>query len=234
MKRGKRYKELTKLVEQEKAYTVDEAIAILPKLKSAKFDESIETVYVLNVDPKHADQNVRGVISLPNGTGKTVKVLVFAKGEDARAAEDAGADIVGADELIDKIARENFLDFDVAIATKDMMRDIGKVAKILGPRKLMPNPKAGTVTDDVAKAVKDFKAGKIEYRVDKTGVIHTIIGKVSFTAGKIKENLFALNEAILKARPASVKGQYVKGAFISLTMSPSLRIDVQDLLKLKK
>lgn len=234
MKRGKRYKELIKLVEEEKAYTVDETIAILPKLKSAKFDESIEAVYVLNVDPKHADQNVRGVITLPNGTGKKVKVLVFAKGEDARAAENAGADIVGAEELIDKIAKENFLDFDVAIATKDMMRDIGKVAKILGPRKLMPNPKAGTVTDDVAKAVKDFKAGKIEYRVDKTGVIHTIIGKISFTGEQIKENLLALNEAILKARPASVKGQYVTKAFVSLTMSPSLRIDVQDLLKLKK
>ncbi|MEA3313462.1 MAG: 50S ribosomal protein L1 [Caldisericota bacterium] len=234
MKRGKRYKELIKLVEQEKAYTVDEAIAILPKLKSAKFDESIEAAYILNVDPKHADQNVRGVISLPNGTGKKVKVLVFAKGEDARAAENAGADIVGAEELIDKIVKENFLDFDITIATKDMMRDIGKVAKILGPRKLMPNPKAGTVTDDVAKAVKDFKAGKIEYRVDKTGVIHTIIGKISFTAEQIKENLLALNEAILKARPASVKGQYLKKAFISLTMSPSLRIDVQDLLKLKK
>lgn len=234
MKRGKRYKELIKLVEQEKAYTVDETIAILPKLKSAKFDESIEAVYVLNVDPKHADQNVRGVITLPNGTGKKVKVLVFAKGEEARAAENAGADIVGAEELIDKIAKENFLDFDVAIATKDMMRDIGKVAKILGPRKLMPNPKAGTVTDDVAKAVKDFKAGKIEYRVDKTGVIHTIIGKISFTAEQIKENLLTLNEAILKARPASVKGQYVTKAFVSLTMSPSLRIDVQDLLKLKK
>ncbi|MCD6107582.1 MAG: 50S ribosomal protein L1 [Caldisericaceae bacterium] len=234
MKRGKRYKELIKLIEQEKAYTVDETIAILPKLKSAKFDESIEAVYVLNVDPKHADQNVRGVISLPNGTGKKVKVLVFAKGDDARAAENAGADIVGAEELIDKIAKENFLDFDVAIATKDMMRNIGKIAKILGPRKLMPNPKAGTVTDDVAKAVKDFKAGKIEYRVDKTGVIHTIIGKISFTAEQIKENLLTLNEAILKARPASVKGQYITKAFISLTMSPSLRIDAQDLLKLKK
>jgi len=234
MKRGKRYKELIKLIEQEKAYTVDETIAILPKLKSAKFDESIEAVYVLNVDPKHADQNVRGVISLPNGTGKKVKVLVFAKGDDARAAENAGADIVGAEGLIDKIAKENFLEYDVAIATKDMMRDIGKIAKILGPRKLMPNPKAGTVTDDVAKAVKDFKAGKIEYRVDKTGVIHTIIGKIYFTAEQIKENLLTLNEAILKARPASVKGQYITKAFISLTMSPSLRIDAQDLLKLKK
>jgi len=233
MKRSKRYRELLKTVKKDKTYTVDEAIAILPKLKSVKFDESIEATYVLNVDPKYADQNVRGVISLPNGTGKKVRILVFAKGEDAQIAKDAGADVVGTDELVDKIAKENFLDFDVAIATKDMMRSIGKIARILGPRKLMPNPKAGTVTDDVARAVKDFKAGKIEYRVDKTGVLHTIIGKISFTSKQIKENLIALNEAILKARPSSIKGQYVKKAFLSLTMSPSLRIDVQSLLKLK-
>ncbi len=233
MKRGKRYKELLKVTDKSKAYTVDEAIAVLPKLKSARFDESIEVIYVLNVDPKYADQNVRGVISLPNGTGKKVRVLVFAEGENAQIAKDAGADIVGADELINKIAKENFLDFDVAIATKGMMRSVGKVARILGPRKLMPNPKTGTVTDDVAKAVKDFKAGKIEYRVDKTGVIHTIIGKASFTPEQVKGNLLTLNEAILKARPASVKGQYIKKAFVSLTMSPSLRVDVQSLLKLK-
>jgi len=173
------------------------------------------------------------VISLPHGTGKKVRVLVFAEGEDAQLAKDAGADIVGGGELIDKIAKENFLDFDIAIATRAMMRNVGKIARILGPRKLMPNPKAGTVTDDVAKAVKEFKAGKIEYRVDKTGVVHTIIGKASFTPEQVKENWLALNEAILKARPASVKGQYIKKVFISLTMSPSLRIDVQSLLKLR-
>lgn len=233
MKRSKRYKELLKVIDKKKAYTVDEAIATLPKLKSAKFDESIETAYVLNVNPKYADQNIRGVINLPNGTGKKVRVLVFAEGPDAQAAKDAGADIVGGKELVDKIAKENFLDFDVAIATRAMMRNVGKVARILGPRKLMPNPKAGTVTDDVGKAVKEFKAGKIEYRVDKTGVIHTIIGKASFTPEQVKENWLALNEAILKAKPASVKGQYIKKVFISLTMSPALRIDVQSLLKLK-
>jgi len=233
MKRSKRYKELLKVADKSKVYTVDEAIATLPKLKSTKFDESIEAVYALNVNPKYADQNIRGVISLPHGTGKKVRVLVFAEGEDAQLAKDAGADIVGGGELIDKIAKENFLDFDIAIATRAMMRNVGKIARILGPRKLMPNPKAGTVTDDVAKAVKEFKAGKIEYRVDKTGVIHTIIGKASFTPEQVKENWLALNEAILKARPASVKGQYIKKVFISLTMSPSLRIDVQSLLKLR-
>ena len=233
MKRSKRYKELLKAADKSKVYTVDEAIATLPKLKSTKFDESIEAVYALNVNPKYADQNIRGVISLPHGTGKKVRVLVFAEGEDAQLAKDAGADIVGGGELIDKIAKENFLDFDIAIATRAMMRNVGKIARILGPRKLMPNPKAGTVTDDVAKAVKEFKAGKIEYRVDKTGVIHTIIGKASFAPEQVKENWLALNEAILKARPASVKGQYIKKVFISLTMSPSLRIDVQSLLKLR-
>ncbi len=233
MKRSKRYKELLKVADKSKVYTVDEAIAMLPKLKSAKFDESVEAVYALNVNPKYADQNIRGVINLPHGTGKKVRVLVFAEGPDAQLAKDAGADIVGGRELVDKIAKENFLDFDVAIATRAMMRNVSKVARILGPRKLMPNPKAGTVTDDVVKAVKEFKAGKIEYRVDKTGVVHTIIGKASFAPEQIKENWIALNEAILKARPASVKGQYIKKVFISLTMSPSLRIDVQSLLKLR-
>ena len=231
MKRGKRYRELLKKIDRTKQYTLDEAIELLPQLKSAKFDESVEATYVLNVNPKFADQNIRGVITLPHGTGKEVKVLVFAKGEKAQEAKDAGADYVGAEDLVDKIAKEGFLDFDVAIATPDMMRHVGKVARILGPRKLMPNPKAGTVTMDIAKAVKDFKAGKIEYRVDKTGVIHTIVGKISFGKDKLKENILALNEAILKARPASVKGQFVKKVFLSLTMSPAVRLNVQDLLK---
>ncbi len=231
MKRGKRYQELLKKIVRNKQYSLDEAIALLPELKSAKFDESVEATYVLNVNPKFADQNIRGVISLPHGTGKKVKVLVFAKGEKAQEAKDAGADYVGAEDLVEKIAKEGFLDFDVAIATPDMMRHVGKVARILGPRKLMPNPKAGTVTMDVGKAVKDFKAGKIEYRVDKTGVIHTVIGKISFKPEELKENLLALNEAILKARPASVKGQYVKKVYLALTMSPAVRLNVQDLLK---
>ena len=231
MKRGKRYRELLKKIDRTKQYSLDEAIEMLPQLKSTKFDESVEATYVLNVNPKFADQNIRGVITLPNGTGKTVKVLVFAKGEKAQEAKDAGADYVGGEELVDKIAKEGFLDFDVAIATPDMMRHVGKVARILGPRKLMPNPKAGTVTMDVSKTVKDFKAGKIEYRVDKTGVVHTVVGKISFTEDALKENILALNEAILKARPASVKGQYVKKVFLSLTMSPSIRLNIQDLLK---
>jgi len=231
VKRGKRYRELLKKIDKTKQYALDEAIELLPQLKSAKFDESVEATYVLNVNPKFADQNIRGVITLPHGTGKEVKVLVFAKGEKAQEAKDAGADYVGAEDLVDKIAKEGFLDFDVAIATPDMMRHVGKVARILGPRKLMPNPKAGTVTMDIAKAVKDFKAGKIEYRVDKTGVIHTIVGKISFGKDKLKENILALNEAILKARPASVKGQFVKKVFLSLTMSPAVRLNVQDLLK---
>jgi len=231
VKRSKRYRELLKKIDKTKQYTLDEAIKLLPELKSAKFDESVEATYVLNVNPKFADQNIRGVISLPHGTGKTVKVLVFAKGEKAQEAKDAGADYVGAEELIDKIAKEGFLDFDVAIATPDMMRFVGKIARILGPRKLMPNPKAGTVTMDIAKAVKDFKAGKIEYRVDKTGVIHTIVGKVSFKPEDLKENILALTEAILKARPASVKGTYLKKMYLALTMSPAIRINVQDLTK---
>ncbi len=231
MKRGKRYQELLKKIDRTKQYSLDEALELLPQLKSAKFDESVEATYVLNVNPKFADQNIRGVISLPNGTGKKVKVLVFAKGEKAQEAKEAGADYVGAEDLVDKIAKEGFLDFDVAIATPDMMRHVGKVARILGPRKLMPNPKAGTVTMDVGKAVKEFKAGKIEYRVDKTGVIHTVIGKSSFKPEELKENLLALNEAIVKARPASVKGQYVKKVYLSLTMSPAVRLNVQELLK---
>ncbi len=231
MKRGKRYQELLKKIDRTKQYSLDEALELLPQLKSAKFDESVEATYVLNVNPKFADQNIRGVISLPHGTGKKVKVLVFAKGEKAQEAKEAGADYVGAEDLVDKIAKEGFLDFDVAIATPDMMRHVGKVARILGPRKLMPNPKAGTVTMDVGKAVKEFKAGKIEYRVDKTGVIHTVIGKISFKPEELKENLLALNEAIVKARPASVKGQYVKKVYLSLTMSPALRLNVQELLK---
>jgi large subunit ribosomal protein L1 len=231
VKRGKRYQELLKKIDRTKQYSLDEALELLPQLKSAKFDESVEATYVLNVNPKFADQNIRGVISLPHGTGKKVKVLVFAKGEKAQEAKEAGADYVGAEDLVDKIAKEGFLDFDVAIATPDMMRHVGKVARILGPRKLMPNPKAGTVTMDVGKAVKEFKAGKIEYRVDKTGVIHTVIGKISFKPEELKENLLALNEAIVKARPASVKGQYVKKVYLSLTMSPAVRLNVQELLK---
>jgi large subunit ribosomal protein L1 len=230
MKRGKRYLELKKKIDV-KPYLMDEALEKILELKSTKFDETVEFTCVLNVDPKQSDQNVRGVITLPHGTGKSIKVLVFAGADKLQEAKDAGADYVGGEDLVIKIEKEGFLDFDVAIASPDIMRLIGRIAKILGPRKLMPSPKAGTVTNDIASAVKEFKAGKIEYRVDKTGVIHTIIGKSSFSKEQLKENLITLSSAIVKSRPASVKGQYIKKAYVSLTMSPSLRLNTQELLK---
>lgn len=230
MKRGKRYLELEKKIDA-KIYSIDEALDKVIELKSAKFDESVEFTCILNVDPKQADQNVRGVITLPHGTGKKLRVLVFAGADKLQEAKDAGADYVGGEDLVTKIEKEGFLDFDVAIATPDIMRLIGRIAKILGPRKLMPSPKAGTVTADIASAVKEFKAGKIEYRVDKTGVIHTLIGKSSFNKEQLRENLITLSGAIVKSRPSSVKGQYLKKAFISLTMSPSVRLNTQELLK---
>ncbi len=231
MKRSKRYVELTKKIEKGKIFSLDEALGKLQELKGVKFDETVEVTYALNVDPKQADQNVRGVITLPHGTGKSVKVLVFATGEKVQEARDAGADFVGAGDLVTKIEKEGFIDFDVAIATPDTMRIIGRIAKILGPRKLMPSPKAGTVTMDIANSVKEFKAGKIEYRVDKTGVIHTVVGKSSFSKDQLRENFLTLNSSIIKSRPASVKGQYLKKAYLSLTMSPSLRLNTQELLK---
>lgn len=231
MKRGKRYLELLKKIDRQKAYSIDEAIETVKNLKSAKFDETVEATYVLNVDPKQADQNVRGVITLPHGTGKSVRVLVFATADKAQEAKDAGADYVGGEDLIQKIEKEGFLDFDVAIATPDMMKSLGRIAKILGPRKLMPSPKSGTVTMDIYDTVKEFKAGKIEFRVDKTGVVHTVIGKSSFTLEQLKENLLALNSAIVKSRPASVRGQYVKKVYLSLTMSPAVKVNVNELLR---
>lgn len=231
MKRSKRYLESLKKVDIAKIYSIDEAIETVLSLKSTKFDETVEADYVLNVDPKQADQNIRGVITLPHGTGKSIRVLVFSSADKVQEARDAGADYVGGEDLVAKIEKEGFLDFDVAIATPDMMRVIGRIAKILGPRKLMPSPKSGTVTMDIADAVKEFKAGKIEYRVDKTGVVHTIIGKSSFSKEQLKENLVALNSSIVKSRPASVKGQFIKKVYLSLTMSPSVRVNVQELLK---
>lgn len=231
MKRGKRYLELLKKIDRQKAYSIDEAIETVKNLKSAKFDESVEVAYVLNVDPKQADQNIRGVITLPHGTGKSVRVLVFATADKAQEAKDAGADYVGGEDLIQKIEKEGFLDFDVAIATPDMMKALGRIAKILGPRKLMPSPKSGTVTMDIYDTVKEFKAGKIEFRVDKTGVVHTVIGKSSFTNEQLKENLLALNSAIVKSRPASVRGQFVKKVYLSLTMSPAIKVNVSELLR---
>ncbi|MGB9814301.1 MAG: 50S ribosomal protein L1 [Thermovenabulum sp.] len=223
-KRSKAYQEALKLVDRTKLYDPKEAMELVLQTANKKFDETIEVAVRLGVDPRHADQQVRGTVVLPHGTGKTKRVLVFAKGEKAKEAEEAGADIVGAEDLIAKI-ESGFLDFDVAVATPDMMGAVGKLGKILGPRGLMPNPKAGTVTFDVAKAVKEIKAGKIEYRVDKTGIIHAPIGKKSFGAEKLLENFRALMESIIKAKPAAAKGQYIKSVVVSSTMGPGIKIN---------
>ena len=226
MKHGKKYNESVKLIETGKFYDTDEAVAIAVKTGTAKFDETVEIHVRLGVDSRHADQQVRGAVILPNGTGKTVRTLVFAKGDKADAAKEAGADFVGAEELVAKIQNENWLDFDVVIATPDMMGVVGRLGKVLGPRGLMPTPKAGTVTPDVAKAVTEAKAGKIEYRLDKTNIIHCPICKVSFGADKLKENLDALMSAIVKAKPASTKGQYIKSCVVATTMGPGIKINV--------
>ena len=210
MKHGKKYNESVKLIEKGKFYDLDEAVELAVKTGSAKFDETVEVHVRLGVDSRHADQQVRGAVVLPNGTGKTVRTLVLTKGDKADAAKEAGADFVGAEELVAKIQNENWLDFDVVIASPDMMGMVGRLGKVLGPRGLMPSPKAGTVTPDVAKAVTEAKAGKIEYRLDKTNIIHCPIGKVSFGADKVKENLEAVMSAIVKAKPAATKGQYME------------------------
>ena len=223
---SKRMNEAAKLVEA-RAYSLDEAVALIEKLPKAKFDESVEVHVKLGVDSKQADQQVRGTIVLTHGTGKTKKVLVLAKGDKADAATAAGADFVGDDDMIAKIATQNWLGFDVVVATPDMMPSLGKVAKILGPKGLMPNPKAGTVTPDVAKAVNEIKAGKVEYRLDKNEIIHAMIGKVSFGQEKIKENFNTLLDAIVKAKPAAAKGTYLKSVAITTTMGPGIKIDIK-------
>ena len=225
MKRSKKYQEASKLIEKSKVYEIDEALELINKLPKAKFDESVELHVKLGVDSKQADQQVRGTVVLPNGTGKTKKVLVLAKGDKATAAEEAGADYVGEEDMVAKIVSEGWLDFDAIVATPDMMPVLGRAAKILGPKGLMPNPKAGTVTVDTAKAVKDIKAGKVEYRLDKNNIIHASIGKVSFGEAKIKENLMTLLEAIIKAKPAAAKGQYIKSISVSTTMGPGLNVN---------
>ena len=226
MKHGKKYNDSVKLIENGKFYDLEEAVAVAVKTGTAKFDETVEMHVRLGVDSRHADQQVRGAVVLPNGTGKTVRTLVFAKGEKADAAKEAGSDYVGAEELITKIANENWLDFDVVIASPDMMGVVGRLGKVLGPRGLMPTPKAGTVTPDVARAVTEAKAGKIEYRLDKTNIIHCPIGKVSFGEEKIKENFDALMSAIIKAKPAATKGQYIKSCTIATTMGPGIKLNV--------
>ena len=225
MKHGKKYVESKKLIDKTKTYEVDEALKLVCDTAKAKFDETVEAHIRLGVDSRHADQQVRGAVVLPNGTGKSVRVAVFAKGDMAKAAEEAGAEIVGAEDLADRIQNEGFLDFDVAIAAPNMMGVVGKLGRVLGPRGLMPSPKAGTVTPDVGKAVTEAKAGKIEYRLDKTNIIHCPIGKASFGAEKITENFLALINAIIKAKPAAAKGQYIKSCVIATTMGPGVKVN---------
>ena len=225
MKMGKKYSDSIKLLEKAKLYDANEAIELVCQTAKAKFDETIELHIRLGVDSRHADQQVRGAIVLPNGTGKNVKVLVFAKGDKVQAALDAGADYAGAEEYVEKIQKENWFNFDVIIASPDMMGLVGRLGKVLGPKGLMPNPKAGTVTPDVAKAVKEAKAGKIEYRLDKTNIIHCPIGKASFGAEKLTENFDALIGAVIKAKPAAAKGQYIKSCVIASTMGPGIKIN---------
>ena len=225
MFKGKKYQDSAKLIDKTKLYDSNEAIALVCQTSKAKFDETIELHIRLGVDSRHADQQVRGAVVLPHGTGKTVRTLVFAKGDKAEAAKAAGADYVGAEDMVAKITGENWFDFDVVIATPDMMGVIGRLGKILGPKGLMPNPKAGTVTMDVAKAVNEAKAGKIEYRLDKTNIIHCPIGKASFGKDKLQENFNALVGAVIKARPAAAKGQYIKSCVIASTMGPGVKIN---------
>ena len=227
MKKGKRYTELAKVVDSSVAYDPSEAVKLIEQTGKAKFDETIEAHIRLGVDSRHADQQVRGAVVLPHGTGKTKRVLVFAKGPKADEATAAGADFVGAEDMVQKIQSENWFDFDAVVATPDMMGVVGRIGKALGPKGLMPNPKSGTVTMDVTKAINDIKAGKVEYRLDKTNIIHCPIGKVSFGEEKLLENLNTIMEAIAKAKPAAAKGQYFKNATIATTMGPGIRLNAQ-------
>ena len=229
MFRGKNYKDSAKIIERTKLYDPAEALELVCKTAKAKFDETLEVHVRLGVDSRHADQQVRGAVVLPNGTGKKVRTLVFAKGDKAKAAEEAGADYVGAEDYVAKIEQESWFDFDVVIASPDMMGVIGRLGKVLGPKGLMPNPKAGTVTPDVAKAVAEAKAGKIEYRLDKTNIIHCPVGKMSFGAEKLQENFDTLLGAIIKAKPAAAKGQYIRSCVIATTMGPGIKVNTAKL-----
>ena len=227
MNKGKRYAGIKSQIDNTKLYEVEEGFKLLTDTAKAKFDETVELHLRLGVDGRNADQQVRGVVVLPNGTGKKVKVLVIARGDKAKEAEEAGADTVGAEDIVAKIASENWLDFDVCITTPDMMGVVGRIAKVLGPKGLMPNPKSGTVTMDVKKAIADVKAGKVEYRLDKSNNIHVIIGKVSFGAEKLKENYETLMNAVIKAKPAAAKGQYVKNVTIASSMGPGIKLNAR-------
>ncbi len=229
MKRGKKYSTNAKLIDRSKLYEAKEALELVCKTAGAKFDETVECHIRLGVDSRHADQQVRGAVVLPHGTGKNIRVLVFAKGEKLNEAEAAGADFFGSEELVTKIQTENWFDYDVIVATPDMMGVVGRLGKVLGPKGLMPNPKAGTVTMDVAKAIKDIKAGKIEYKLDKTNIIHCPIGKVSFAADKLADNFNTLLSAVVKAKPAAAKGQYLKSVTVVSTMGPSVKVSTNKL-----
>ena len=229
---GKKYDAVAKLIDREKRYTVVEGCELLPTLKWAKFDETVEAAVRLGVNPKHADQMIRSSCALPNGTGKTLRVVVFAKGDRAAEARDAGADFVGAEDLVERVLKENWLDFDSAIATPDMMGLVGRLGRVLGPRNLMPNPKVGTVTMDVARAIREIKAGRIEFRTEKTGIVHAPIGKLSFGPEKLRENLTALLETLQRLKPSTAKGKYFKSVALSTTMGPSVRLDTNDVAAL--
>ncbi len=225
MKRGKKYIESLKVYDKTMQYEPAEALQLAIDTAKANFDETIEASIRLGVDPRHADQQVRGALVLPHGTGKTQRVLVFAKGDNEKAARDAGADYVGGEEMVEKIQKENWFEFDVCVATPDMMGVVGKIGRVLGPKGLMPNPKSGTVTKDVAKAISDIKAGKVEYRVDKSAIVHVVIGKKSFGQEKLSDNLSALMEALIKAKPSAAKGTYLKSVVVSSTMGPGVKIN---------
>lgn len=224
-KKGKKYVEALKKYDKNNLYNASEAMGVVCDIASAKFDETVEAHIKLGVDSRHADQQVRGAVVLPNGTGKTKRVLVFAKGEKEKEAQAAGADFVGAEELVEKIQKENWFDFDIIVATPDMMGVVGRLGRVLGPKGLMPNPKSGTVTFEVAKAIEEIKAGKVEYRLDKTNIIHVPVGKVSFGKEKLTENFAALMEAIIKAKPAAAKGQYLRSVNVASTMGPGVKIN---------
>jgi large subunit ribosomal protein L1 len=228
-KHGKKYRETSSKIDRQRRYTLDEGVELVPQTASAKFDESVDVAVRLGVNPKYADQMVRGAVVMPHGTGKSLRVAVFAKGEKAKEAEQAGADIVGAEDLMEKI-QGGFFDFDATVATPDMMGIVGRLGRVLGPRGLMPNPKVGTVTFDVEKVVKELKAGRVEFRVEKAGIVHAPVGRASFEPNKLKENVLALLDLLMKLKPSSAKGTYVKSIALSTTMGPSIRLDTQEAL----
>ncbi|WP_022850628.1 50S ribosomal protein L1 [Limisalsivibrio acetivorans] len=228
-KKGKLYQAALEKIDRTKLYDLEEAVGLVKETAFAKFDETVDIAVKLGVNPKHADQMVRGSVSLPNGTGKDVRVLAFAKGEKAKEAEEAGADFVGEDDMVEKV-QGGWFDFDKVVATPDMMGSVGKLGRVLGPRGLMPNPKVGSVTNDIGKVVGELKAGRIEFRVDKNGIIHTVVGKKSFDADKLTQNIRALLDTLMKLKPSSAKGQYVKGIYVSTTMSPGVKVDHQKLV----